>query len=171
MSNKTWLLAIDLDGTVWDHLDISKVELPYKKIADGILENSQGIIVRVYKEALEFIGWAKMNGAIVTSLSWNIPENAVEALKTLGIYEIFDYHLIEYHPDKYKMLMKLLNELEIKGIKISAENIVYVDDRDIHINDIKKNIGNVLFIHMWKDAKSYEDAKKIIMEKIIGSGI
>jgi len=112
-----------------------------------------------------------MNGAIVTSLSWNIPENAVEALKTLGIYGIFDYHLIEYHPDKYKMLMKLLNELEIKGIKISAENIVYVDDRDIHINDIKKNIGNVLFIHMWKDAKSYEDAKKIIMEKIIGSGI
>jgi len=31
MSNKTWLLAMDLDGTVWDHLDISKVELPYKK--------------------------------------------------------------------------------------------------------------------------------------------
>ncbi|MGC8565662.1 MAG: magnesium-dependent phosphatase-1 [Thermoplasmata archaeon] len=171
MSNKTWLLAMDLDGTVWDHLDISSVQPPYIRIDEGIIENTKGIKIKVYKEAIDFIKWSKNNGAIVTSLSWNITKYAMEALKVLGIENLFDYHLIEYHPEKYKLLLKLLKELENKGIKILPKNIVYIDDRDIHINDIKKYIGDIIFIWMWKNTKNYDDVKKIIIEKVIGSGI
>lgn len=164
-----WLLAIDLDGTVWNHKDISAVPMPYKKISDGVIENNDGIRITVYPEALEFIKWARKNGGIITSLSWNIPENAMQALKVLGIDTLFDYHLIEYHPDKYRLLLKLLNELEKKNITIPPGRIVYVDDRDIHIQDIRKNIGNIIFIHIWREVKDFEDAKKIIYERIIKS--
>ncbi len=31
MEGKPWLLAMDLDGTVWDNLNISGINPPYEK--------------------------------------------------------------------------------------------------------------------------------------------
>ncbi|MDP8011919.1 MAG: magnesium-dependent phosphatase-1 [Thermoplasmata archaeon] len=160
-----WLLAMDLDGTVWDHLDITSAPLPYKKIDNSTIESADGTRIKIFNDAIEFIKWSKNNGAIVTSLSWNVPENAFEALKIFNIIDLFDYHLIEYHPDKYKLLLRLLSELKEKNIEINK--IVYVDDRDIHVENIKKFIGNVTFIHIWKEVKNYDEAKKIVQEKIL----
>ena len=37
-----WLLATDIDGTLWDHLDISAVALPYFPDGEGGLRSGDG---------------------------------------------------------------------------------------------------------------------------------
>jgi len=158
---------MDLDGTLWDHLNISGVNPPYMRIDELSIRNNDNIIITVYKSALDFMKWAKSNGAIITSLSWNRTDYVNEALAKLGIIELFDYNSTDYTPDKDKRLLKLIEELKMSGIDIKPEMIVYVDDRDIHMENIKKNIGNIVFINIWKDIKNYDDAKKIVEEKIL----
>jgi len=164
---KVWLLAIDLDGTIWDHLDISLVYPPYKKEGDGVLTNDKGEKVRLNKEAVEFIKWAKQNGAIVASLSWNKPDHVFKALDTFGISDLFDYHATEYTDEKDRRLLELLRRLSTNGIKIPICNVVYVDDRDIHIEDIRKNVGDVLFIHIWNKISDFSEARKVIKDKLL----
>ncbi len=164
---KNWILAMDLDGTLWDHLNISGVNPPYMRIDELSIKNNDNVIITVYKSALDFMKWAKSSGAIITSLSWNRTDYVNEALTKLGISELFDYNSTDYTPDKDKRLLKLIEELKMSGIDIKPEMIVYVDDRDIHMEAIKKNIGNIIFINIWKDIKNYDDAKKIVEEKIL----
>ncbi|MEM0117382.1 MAG: magnesium-dependent phosphatase-1 [Conexivisphaerales archaeon] len=162
-----WLLAIDLDGTVWDHLDISLVDPPYRKVEEGTLVNNQGIRVRLNASAVEFIKWAKQNGAIVASLSWNKPANVFEALRKLGIAELFDHHATDYTAEKDRRLLELLEKLKSEKLNIPADRVVYVDDRDIHVDDIRKNVGDVFFIHIWKGVKDFSEAKRLIQEKLL----
>jgi magnesium-dependent phosphatase-1 len=168
-NEKEWLLAIDLDGTIWDHLDISLVNPPYRKEREGVLINEEGERVRLNKDAIEFIKWARKNGAIVASLSWNKPDHVFRALDVFGISNLFDYHATEYTAEKDKRLLELIRSLNLKSIKIPSYRIVYIDDRDIHIDDIRRNVGDVLFIHIWKEVNDFSEAKKMIQEKLLDS--
>ncbi len=164
---KNWLLAMDLDGTVWDHLDITAVKLPYRYIGNNTIANDDDVKIILNSDAINFILWCRENGAYVTSLSWNKPENALEAIRAFGIEQLFDFHSIEYIEDKSIYLKKLLEKLKNMNIKINADRIVYVDDRDIHIKKIKEKIGNVIFINIWKEVKDFNEAKEIVKSKIL----
>ncbi len=163
-----WLLMMDLDGTVWDHLDISSVAPPYHTAGPGRIENSDGIAVTVYPEAIDFIRWCRERGAITCTLSWNHRHYVMEALEKLGIMDLFDYHETEFSPAKDQRILHLLDILRKKGTPVEPERIVYVDDRDIHMDDIRRNVGNVIFLHIWKEVRNYDEAKKIVMRRIIG---
>ena len=163
-----WLLMMDLDGTVWDHLDISSVKPPYHTAGPGKIQNQEGTVITVFPEALEFIRWCGSNGATTCTLSWNHREYVMEALEKLGIMELFDYHETEFSPAKDQRILHLLDVLRQKGTTVTPERIVYVDDRDIHMDDIRRNVGNILFLHIWKEVRNYEEARAIIRNRIIG---
>lgn len=162
-----WLLMMDLDGTVWDHLDISSVKPPYHSAGPGKIENVDGTVISVFPEALDFIRWCRFRGAITCTLSWNYRDYVMEAIEKLGIMELFDYHETEFSPAKDQRILHLVNTLREKGIVIPPHRIVYVDDRDIHIDDIRRNVGSIVFLHIWKDVRNYGEAREIIREKII----
>ena len=166
-SVKPWLLMMDLDGTVWDHLDISSVVPPYNLVQNGSISNVQGIRINVFPQAVSFIEWARRHGAITCTLSWNYTDYVMQALSVLGLIGLFDYHETEFSPDKDRRIIHLLEILKAKGIEIPPERIVYVDDRDIHISDIRRNVGNVLFIHIWKSVRDYSEAKRLIEENLL----
>ncbi len=166
MEVKPWLLAMDLDGTVWDNLNISGIMPPYERINDEKIRG-EDTIVTLYKEAVNFILWCRENGAIITSLSWNKKLHAKEALEKFGISDLFDYNSTDHTPDKDQRLLQLLNNLSEKGIFIDVNRIVYIDDRDLHMESIRKNVGDIIFINIWKTTKDYDEAKKIIMHKIL----
>ncbi|WP_287960157.1 magnesium-dependent phosphatase-1 [Acidiplasma sp.] len=167
MEGKPWLLAMDLDGTVWDNLNISGINPPYEKI-DSEKIRGENTVVTIYKSAVEFMIWCKRHGAIITSLSWNKKEHAMEALEKFGIIDLFDYNATDYTPDKDKRLLDLINILKANGINITPDRIVYIDDRDIHMDAIKKSVGDIIFINIWKTAKNYDEAKDVIKKKILG---
>ncbi len=56
------------------------------------------------------------------------------------------------------MLHRVLRQIrEERGVEIQPSDIVYVDDRDIHIREIWENIGPVRFIQFGKDVKCFTE--------------
>ncbi len=158
-----WLLFFDLDGTLWDHKDISSLKPPFKKL--GLLEivDSQGARVRVYEDSLKILNWARKNGAIASTLSWNDPVIALEALRALGLSDAFDYHAIEPHPMKGLMAEKVLARIrEERGLVFKPCRIIYVDDRDIHLEEVRGRVGNISFLQAWRDFRDFNGAVLLI---------
>jgi magnesium-dependent phosphatase-1 len=168
-TTKPWLLATDIDGTLWDNLDISLVAPPYLPDGKGRLRSADGTIVRLIPEAIDFVKWCRRNGAKVTSLSWNIPERVFPAIDVLGISDLFDFHATEYTEAKHERLFDLLGKLRRRGIIVPPPRVVYVDDRDIHIKSIRKKVGDVVWIHIWKEVPDYSAAKRIVRKKVLKS--
>ncbi|ARD85584.1 magnesium-dependent phosphatase-1 [Ferroplasma acidiphilum] len=164
---RPWILAMDLDGTVWDHLNISGVNPPYTRLDSNSIGNQDNVTVTLFPEALDFIRWARENGAITTTLSWNRKDYAQEALETFGICNLFDYNSTDQTPDKDQRLLKLISLLKKEGVEIPVQRVVYVDDRDLHMEAIRKNIGDIVFINIWKTTKTYHDAMEIVKMKIL----
>lgn len=162
-----WLLLVDLDGTLWDHPDISQVVPPYKKLDPYTIKDGNNKVVQLYRDTLEIVMWAKNNNAITSTLSWNRPEKAIQVLRVFGVHKLFDYLVIEPHPNKDKMIKKLLDRIrKEQKLTFSINKIVYIDDRRIHLEQIRNNIGNIIFLQKNIDYNTAEEAIKIIREKL-----
>lgn len=159
---RVWLLLLDLDGTLWDHPDISTLKPPFKRVGELVIVDSEGVEVRAYKGMVELLRWARSNNGITSTLSWNVRDIALEALETLNLTRLFDYLMIEPHPRKDRMVKKLLEKIRSeRGVAIPPCRIVYIDDRDIHVEDIYKNIGRVHFLKAWE---SFRNTQECILE-------
>ena len=158
-----WLLLVDLDGTLWDNLDISSLTPPFTRIGKDEIADSRGVRVKLNSEVLKLISWAREHGALISTLSWNIPWKAYEALKTFGIVELFDYITVENTDRKDIMIKRLLGKLRDVNISFDSCEIIYIDDRDIHIEDIYRNIGDIFFLQYGRDFKLFDEARKAIL--------
>ncbi len=161
-----WVLFLDLDGTLWDHLDISSLKPPFRRVSEDSIVDSQGVPVRLYRDVVEVARWARRSGGFVVALSWNIPEVAVEALKAFNILDLFDYLGIEDHPDKGLVASKILGDLESRGYKVKPCRVVYVDDREIHVRGVRGRVGDITFIRAWVDFRNGEELRNRIAEAL-----
>ncbi len=161
-----WLLLVDMDRTLWSHSDISSLKPPFKPLNRQAIVDSQGVVVRLHTDILELVKWALEKNAIVSTLTWNEPDKVEAALNAFGIKHLFHFITAENTPRKDLMLEKLLNLLRRQGVEIPLDRIVYIDDRDIHIEDITRRIGGVHFLQYGVDFKTYEEGVKLIMERL-----
>lgn len=161
-----WLLFLDLDGTLWDHLDVSATNPPYYRVSQDTIRDSNGDTLTLKPGVIQFILWTRSNGGILSSCSWNKPDIALSALEALGVSDLFDYHRISPDPRKYLLIADLLSEMHHRGIDIPQKLVFYIDDRNIHMDDIHEKLPHVNFIHMWKGARDYTEAREIIEEKM-----
>ena len=142
-----WLLLVDLDGVLWDHLDISILDPPFRRVSSMKIIDSNGVEVNLNRDILEYIKWCRDRGAITSTLSWNIYWKALEALRAFRVVDLFDYLMIEYTDRKDLMLRRLLEMIKgDMGLVIGVDRIIYIDDRDIHIDQIYSTVGRVNFI-------------------------
>jgi|GEM_PF-6046826 len=58
------------------------------------------------------------------------------------------------------MIKRTVEELESVGYDV--DGIIYVDDRTLHVDDVKNALPDVRFIHMWVDAKSFEGLRELL---------
>lgn len=157
------LIALDLDGTVWDHLDISSLYPPFLKKSAQEIVDSRGVPVRLREGVREFLATARERGHILSTLSWNDYNVAYQALKAFEIDQYFHYLVIEPHSRKDKMLYNLLRRIKAeRGVELRPQDVLYVDDRDIHIGEIWSNIGPVRFIQFGRDVKNFWELLKLL---------
>ena len=140
------VLALDLDGTVWDNEDISRLRPPFRRLGRRRVVDDSGVVVTLNHGVEAVLAAAESAGYVISTLSWNNPEIALEALKAFGIYDRFHYHCIHPLPTKHKCLKELLALIESEtGASLSPGAVVYVDDRSIHAADIASYVGEVRF--------------------------
>ena len=107
---KIQLIVFDLDKTLWDHEDASTLEPPYKRIGEDSIVDSHGRTLSLYPNVRNILKELKSRGLLLAIASWNL-ERVGEILRILDIAKYFDVICIEPHPDKAKMLRKILMEL------------------------------------------------------------
>ena len=154
------LLVLDLDGTLWDHEDASALVPPYEFGGD-CLTDSLGQKLCLFPGVREFIEWASER-FILSIASWNIEERVRPILEGFGLWDYFMFPKIEGHPDKGDMIRRTIEELRSIGYDI--DDVIYIDDRVIHIDGVKMAVPCVDFIHMWVDVKSFEELKQLLQK-------
>uniref|UniRef100_A0A7C2BKA1 Magnesium-dependent phosphatase-1 n=1 Tax=Thermosphaera aggregans TaxID=54254 RepID=A0A7C2BKA1_9CREN len=155
------IVFVDLDGTLWDHEDVSQMHPPFRKMGEGVIVDSNGSVLRVNEHMLEILKNLKKEQILLSTLSWNNPDIALQALQELGLRELFHYHAIEFHPRKDLMAEKALAFFTVKyGCK--DFKIVYIDDRDTHLNDFKKKYPDTCFIMAWRDFSNFEEGLEAV---------
>ncbi len=151
------VVFLDLDGTVWDHSDISSLIPPFRVVDDDVIKDRAGVEVRLRVGVREFLRFVRDLGLVVAALSWNDPEIALEALKAFKLVNYFDRLYIEPHPHKGLVMLKAIKELGVE-----PEEVIYVDDRDIHLGEVRELVGNVKFIQFGKDVSGFKELKELI---------
>jgi len=155
------LLVLDLDGTLWDHEDASRLVPPYEFHGD-YLTDAYGEELHLFPGVLEFLEWASWR-FLLTIASWNLEEKVRPILEGFGLWDYFLFPKIEGHPNKADMIMRTLGELASVGYTIG--DVIYVDDRDIHVDEIRMAIPEVDFVHMWVDVKSFEELMELLEKR------
>ncbi|MGC9131359.1 MAG: magnesium-dependent phosphatase-1, partial [Pyrobaculum sp.] len=51
------LIALDLDGTAWDHLDISSLYPPFRRVSPLKIQDSRGVEVALRPHLPDFLKW------------------------------------------------------------------------------------------------------------------
>lgn len=151
------LVVMDADGTIWNHHSVSELVSPFRLISRDVAEDRYGEKVMLKERLREFLEFAKHKRILVSLASWNEPENVFELLSIFKIFDYLVYPIAEPHPNKHSMIKMILNNLEINGIKVRPEEILYIDDRDIHLMEVRESIGNVNFLKFGYDVGSWQD--------------
>ena len=97
----------------------------------------------------------KEQNVIISLASWNAPEPCYEALQKLDLLKYFKHPKVQPHPEKHKMIKELLEDLKEDGIDVKPDEILYVDDKSRHLDDIRKQTGMIRFLQMWVDVKDH----------------
>ncbi len=141
------LLILDLDGTLWDHEDASRLTPPYE-FYDDYLVDAYGEELHLFPGVRDFLDWASER-FLLSIASWNVEGGKVRPiLEGFGLWDYFLFPKIEGHPpNKADMIRRTIEELESIGYTI--DDVIYVDDRAIHVDKIKQELPDVDFIHMW----------------------
>jgi len=151
------LVIFDADKTLWDHPDVSSTNPPFQRINENTLVDAIGSEIHLYKRVREMLQRLKEQSIIVSLASWNAPQSCLEALQKLSLLKYFRHPKVQPHPEKYKMIKELLEDLREEGIKIEPSEILYVDDKSRHIGDVRKQVGEIRFLQMWVDVKDHSE--------------
>lgn len=161
-----WIVFFDLDGTLWDHLDITACSLPFTRLSDSVISDTKGTRITLLDGAVNFIEWVRNSGGIISTCSWNEYDKAIAGLEAFGLVRLFDFLKISTSPSKYKLIEDVISDLESEGKAISPDMLFYVDDRDIHIRDVKERFPEITFFRMWKNGMDFETVRAVISSKI-----
>jgi len=147
------LVVLDADMTLWNHSGISSLTLPFKRVDENSLIDAKGMSFNLFNGIRELLQELKKMRMIVALATWNEPEYVSEAIRLLEIEQFFTFVEAEFHSGKHLLIKKILSKLSKEGIQVKPSEILYVDDRDIHLRDIYDSVGKVAFLQMWKDVK------------------
>jgi magnesium-dependent phosphatase-1 len=152
------LIVLDADGTIWSHHDASALVAPFEIVSCDVIQDKYHSTVRLNDGIREFLNYVRENGILLSLASWNEPENVFSLLSLFGIDGFFVFPVVEPHPNKHVMLQKIVLGLSQRGVKVLPEEILYIDDRDVHLEEIRSSVGNVKFLRYGVDVENWYDA-------------
>ena len=151
------LIVFDLDLTLWDHSDISVTTPPYRRLDEDLMVDASGVPIRLRQGVRSLLRWLQSRNMTLAIVSWNIEWIAMEALKTLSIYNYFTYMIIEYHPRKDKMFEKLF-----RASGFTPSETIYIDDDVEMIKLVTRRYPEIYSIVYAKDVSSMKELRRLL---------
>lgn len=96
-------------------------------------------------------------GTLISVASWNHPEPVLAIFEALGLAQYFTRHKVEFQPYKEKAIAMLLEELAADGVALRPEEVLFVDDRMLHFNRIRRFVGPVRTLLVGVDVTGLRD--------------
>lgn len=155
------LIILDLDRTVWNHEDVSRLVPPFRRVSEREVVDSSGEAVRLRDGVREFLRSAKRSGALLAVASWNRKERAEPIMELLGILEFFDLLVIEFHPRKDEMVEEILRELRVR-----PEEAVFIDDDPRMIRRVGERFPRISLILFGEDVSSFRELGRLLGVRI-----
>lgn len=163
MQGRVKLIALDLDQVLWDHHDATSLILPLRRIDRRTLVDSGGDRVVLREGVREFLQEARARGIYLSTCSWNEPEKAIAVLRTFDLHRYFDLLMIEPHPEKDRMMERILNHFSGKGVR--EEEVVFVDDKEEMLGKVRRRYPGIRTIrfHPEGDVFSFSELRKMLL--------
>lgn len=151
------LVILDLDLTLWDHRNVTALARPLERVGDDAVEDRQGVRVSLFPGARRLLDGLRERGLIIACASWNNPGPVEEIFGLLGLSPYFDHKKVEPHPHKQHTIGALLAELKAAGVALTPDEVLYVDDRTIHLPAVRAAVGPIRFLQHGVDVATLED--------------
>jgi magnesium-dependent phosphatase-1 len=151
------LVILDLDLTLWDHRNVTALVRPFRRIGDDAIEDQSGVRVTLFPGVRTLLDGLRERGLIVACASWNDPRPVEEIFDLLNLGHYFHHKKIEPHPHKQQTIGALFGELAASGITLAPDEVLYVDDRRIHLDAIREAVGPVRFLQYGVDIKGLDE--------------
>ncbi len=151
------LVILDCDLTLWDHPNVSELRLPFTRVDPDTVEDAGGVRVRLVPGVRELLAELRARGILVSIASWNQPEPVFAILDLLGLRPCLTRPKVEPHPYKERTITALLAELAAEGITILPDEVLYVDDRALHLRRVREALGSIRTLHPQDDITDLRD--------------
>jgi magnesium-dependent phosphatase-1 len=158
------LIIFDCDLTLWNHEDASELKHPLTLVSADTLEDTRGTRVTLFPQVRGVLAELEQRGYLLSVCSWNRPEPVMEMLRLFGIRRHFRHPKAEYHPNKGAMIADMLGEFAAEGIRLSPDQVVFIDDRTLHTEEILQRLPGLHVVQMWVDVKDHNDLLRWLME-------
>ncbi len=136
------LVAFDGDNTLWEPLDV--VSLSERTPTDAVgwpnfaytqTERDPLVVMRddgarfsLRPETESALDELKHRNVLLGVVSYNHVSNVLRILHAFGVRDRFDYVVAEWHSDKDKMLVRMLEMARRDGHELGASDLILVDD-------------------------------------------
>ncbi len=153
------LVILDCDRTLWDHANVSELVLPLSCVDVDTVQDSTGVRVRLRPGARELLRELQARSILVSIASWNQPDPVMAILDLLGLRVYFTRPKVEPHPYKERTIATLLAEIASEGIVLRPDEVLYVDDRALHLRRVRDALGA---IHVLRPGADLSDLREVV---------
>ncbi len=160
VKEKVKLVVLDLDRVLWNYHDASLIEPPLSRIDERTVIDSRGVKVTLRDGVREFLSYVKSSGVFLSTCSWNVKEKAMILLEAFSLDKYFDFIMIEPHPEKQKMIEKILEHFRDK--EVGECDVLFVDDKKDMLKKVRDRFPCIrcLRFHPEGDVFSFSELMK-----------
>jgi len=151
------LVILDCDLTLWDHANVTALQLPLARVDAETVQDADGVRVTLVPGVRELLSGLHARGILVSIASWNQPDPVFAILDLLDLSRYFTHPKVEPHPYKERTITALLSELATEGIVLQADEVLYVDDRALHLRRVREAVGAIHTLRPGDEVKDLHD--------------
>lgn len=113
--------------------------------------------VRLRSGALELLAGLRAQGVLVSVASWNHSEPVFAIFDLLGLTSFFVRPKVEAHPHKDRTIGAILQELAGDGVVLQPDEVVFVDDKPMHLTQVRQALGAIRTLQVGVDVTDLRD--------------
>jgi len=147
------LVILDLDLTLWDHRNVTGLARPFRRAGADTVVDQAGVRVSLYPGVRSLLDGLRKRKVIIAAASWNELEAVQEIFDLLSLDQYFDHKKVEPHPKKERLVAALFRDLAEEGQTLAPSEVLYVDDRRIHLEAIRAAVGPIRFLQFGVDVR------------------